>query len=341
MGKSVLEGNDLIITEIPAYASNIIYSEKSNGLGGEIIVSKEFINFFGVTGNEITIKGKTCMELNSNNRYMFDKDNLISYMEQVKSEYVCNALFKYKEFKSEAWKNVDIFGWEKRKKKIKSSTYSKKFNLYMKKTNDKDESKSPRYYIAGTDSELYSIVIKYCIIPEYTNIRVVKTNNSTGGCNYTFLLEAQSLDNLQEIIEAQHATDETKLSVKSKEELFDSAREKSNTAEKNQEGTTVTTKIYKRDSAVAAYVKKRADGKCDLCGKEAPFKDKKGLPFLEEHHVERLADGGKDSIDNAVALCPNCHRQIHVACTDEIMSGLMERLLAYAEIEKIFLGQND
>jgi 5-methylcytosine-specific restriction protein A len=29
------------------------------------------------------------------------------------------------------------------------------------------------------------------------------------------------------------------------------------------------------------------------------------------HHRVRLADGGDDTTDNAVALCPNCHRKAH------------------------------
>jgi 5-methylcytosine-specific restriction protein A len=36
-----------------------------------------------------------------------------------------------------------------------------------------------------------------------------------------------------------------------------------------------------------------------------------GLPYLELHYVQGLADGGADAVSNAVALCPNCHREIH------------------------------
>lgn len=71
-----------------------------------------------------------------------------------------------------------------------------------------------------------------------------------------------------------------------------------------------------------------------MCGSEALFIDKKGLPYLEEHHVVRLADGGADAIDNAVALCPNCHRRVHVVGTKKIQKSLFQRLMAYAELEK-------
>jgi hypothetical protein len=36
-----------------------------------------------------------------------------------------------------------------------------------------------------------------------------------------------------------------------------------------------------------------------------------GSPFLETHHLIRLADGGPDTVENAVAVCPNCHRRLH------------------------------
>ncbi|MEE7094460.1 HNH endonuclease, partial [Escherichia coli O10] len=36
-----------------------------------------------------------------------------------------------------------------------------------------------------------------------------------------------------------------------------------------------------------------------------------GTPFLEVHHIEWLSKGGEDSVENAIALCPNCHRQAH------------------------------
>ena len=44
----------------------------------------------------------------------------------------------------------------------------------------------------------------------------------------------------------------------------------------------------------------------------APFKKRNGEPFLEVHHVMWLSEGGSDSIENTVALCPNCHRKVHV-----------------------------
>ena len=81
-----------------------------------------------------------------------------------------------------------------------------------------------------------------------------------------------------------------------------------------------------RDAAVVAYVKKAAAGRCDLCGNDAPFKNKGGEPYLECHHVTRLADGGEDAIANAVALCANCHRKMHILNRSADKKTLLARI---------------
>ncbi|WP_223275477.1 HNH endonuclease [Paenibacillus elgii] len=42
------------------------------------------------------------------------------------------------------------------------------------------------------------------------------------------------------------------------------------------------------------------------------MENKQGESYLETHHVEWLAGGGKDSIYNTVALCPNCPKKMHI-----------------------------
>jgi 5-methylcytosine-specific restriction protein A len=74
----------------------------------------------------------------------------------------------------------------------------------------------------------------------------------------------------------------------------------------------VETAQYQRNVWVAEHAKRRANGTCQLCTKPAPFMDSKGKPYLETHHIEWLSTGGADTISNTVALCPNCHRKMHV-----------------------------
>jgi 5-methylcytosine-specific restriction protein A len=74
----------------------------------------------------------------------------------------------------------------------------------------------------------------------------------------------------------------------------------------------VLQKVFLRNADVVAEVMDRAGGICERCGTPAPFisaKTKK--PYLEVHHKKTLASGGEDTVENAEAVCPNCHRQAH------------------------------
>lgn len=81
---------------------------------------------------------------------------------------------------------------------------------------------------------------------------------------------------------------------------------------------------YVRNQYVNEYAKRRAHGVCQLCGNRAPFVDKSGKPFLETHHIIWLSDGGADSLDNTVALCPNCHRKMHILNLEEDIEKLLK-----------------
>ena len=88
--------------------------------------------------------------------------------------------------------------------------------------------------------------------------------------------------------------------------------------------------IYReRNQYISEYTKERANGICDLCEKEAPFKDKNGRPYLESHHVITLAENGPDAIYNTVAICPNCHRKIHVLHQKEDIDKLSKVIMKY------------
>ncbi len=75
----------------------------------------------------------------------------------------------------------------------------------------------------------------------------------------------------------------------------------------------VEVSLVVRDPNVKAWVLINANGVCEYCRSNAPFNSTSGIPYLEVHHVKRLADRGADTIDNTVALCPNCHKAIHYA----------------------------
>lgn len=69
---------------------------------------------------------------------------------------------------------------------------------------------------------------------------------------------------------------------------------------------------YRRNPDVIVAVQRRANGVCDRCKKKAPFlRRSDSSPYLEIHHWKPLGEGGEDTVENAGALCPNCHRELH------------------------------
>lgn len=79
-------------------------------------------------------------------------------------------------------------------------------------------------------------------------------------------------------------------------------------------GTAITTNEttqYHRSPQVKRYVEARAEGQCEGCGDPAPFTSKTGKPYLHVHHIYELSNGGSDTPETVVALCPNCHYRVH------------------------------
>jgi len=67
-----------------------------------------------------------------------------------------------------------------------------------------------------------------------------------------------------------------------------------------------------QNGKIAELARRRANGICQLCDQPAPFANTKGEPYLESHHIIWLFQGGEDTVENTVALCPNCHKKMHI-----------------------------
>ncbi len=98
--------------------------------------------------------------------------------------------------------------------------------------------------------------------------------------------------------------------------------------------TRVKTNVYERNVWVAEFAKRLAKGNCQLCLQPAPFNDKKGTAYLETHHIIWLSQGGEDTPENTVALCPNCHRKMHIVDDNRDIELLTQR--AKHQIETFF-----
>jgi 5-methylcytosine-specific restriction protein A len=66
---------------------------------------------------------------------------------------------------------------------------------------------------------------------------------------------------------------------------------------------------HTRPELLKRFALRSAGGVCQGCGEEIRFVDIHGDPFLEIHHLHRRVDGGSNSPENVIALCPDCHRR--------------------------------
>ncbi len=74
----------------------------------------------------------------------------------------------------------------------------------------------------------------------------------------------------------------------------------------------VTRDDFVRNPYVVAATIHRSNGRCEMPGcTRGLFQKDSGAPYLEVHHVVPLAEDGDDTLANAAALCPHCHRELH------------------------------
>ncbi|EQB8942034.1 HNH endonuclease [Vibrio parahaemolyticus] len=86
-----------------------------------------------------------------------------------------------------------------------------------------------------------------------------------------------------------------------------------------------TSTVYERNVWVAEYAKRLAGGICQLCLQPAPFQTQKNEPYLETHHIKWLSRGGTDTPSNTIALCPNCHKKMHIIDLKEDIALLSKK----------------
>ena len=100
-------------------------------------------------------------------------------------------------------------------------------------------------------------------------------------------------------------------------------------SKKPKKSQTSSTK-YVRNPEVVAWVLNFANGICECCKKSAPFIKEDGDTFLEVHHLKQLADGGSDTTTNAIAVCPNCHRELHFGKNKSII-----KMKVFASVKRL------
>lgn len=151
---------------------------------------------------------------------------------------------------------------------------------------------------------------------------------------YIFPLKLQQGERFLEQLSVQEWKQEKKKKAKilSVEELEKRALKSNAKCEEYK----TTVKQYIRNEYVIEFAKRLATGICQLCDTPAPFNDKNGDAYLETHHIEWLARGGEDTIYNTVALCPNCHKKMHVLDLDKDKEFLLQKMKVKLEQAGLF-----
>lgn len=117
--------------------------------------------------------------------------------------------------------------------------------------------------------------------------------------------------------------EESRVGSLSTRQLYERAHGRTNSVSTRSVSNSNTS--YTRSDLIRDFALRVADGECQACHDSAPFKNKSGKPFLEVHHLFRISDGGVDAPENVVAVCPNCHREIHYGQSgEEINTRLIE-----------------
>jgi 5-methylcytosine-specific restriction enzyme A len=139
----------------------------------------------------------------------------------------------------------------------------------------------------------------------YEGHHIERAPDRRGTERNAIVFELRPLEAVAEVVEADRVPSGGTL-----EEL----RQRAITAAVNpsQPSTQGLRNVYQRSRDVRNYVLARANGSCEGCSLPAPFLRSDGTPYLEPHHLRRLSDGGPDHPAHVIALCPNCHRRVHV-----------------------------
>ena len=234
-----------------------------------------------------------------------------------------------KEFREWALQQYNKDGVVYKEKSI--SNYNSSLNTILGKLH-LDEKYGFASVYSCDDVELFeSLYIDIFTNPKFGELNLRFNHTHSAALNlyrrYVRYLEAQKIGVIKKAVVDNEADGErTKAKALSDTDLLIRVKNKENTLYIER---TVISTSYIRDQEIAEYAIRRADGKCDLCRNEAPFNKKDGTPYLEAHHGEWLARGGSDVIENVVALCPTCHRRIHVLDRKEDTVALKRRLRSY------------
>ena len=165
--------------------------------------------------------------------------------------------------------------------------------------------------------------MKWC--PGKMKMKFVDPSRDNKEREAIFVADLGSSDFICDIEFFVNAVHRFKASLDDPKKLSDSEISEKAASATAKSSKTAAVVVYARNPYVAEYAKRRARGICDLCRRRAPFKNASNEHYLECHHIVWLAHGGADCPENTVALCPNCHRKMHIVKDEKDINELQRR----------------
>lgn len=87
------------------------------------------------------------------------------------------------------------------------------------------------------------------------------------------------------------------------------------------------TTVYERDPWLVALRRARADNHCEVPNCAYPaFLAKDGSDYCEVHHIVPLSDGGSDTLENMICLCPSHHVEAHRGKNADELKATFEKV---------------
>ncbi len=185
------------------------------------------------------------------------------------------------------------------------------------------EQSSAEYRISGTRSKLYKFEGLFDVLSH--EIVVANSGKREGDALLLFkLVPADSIftNATQDVQDVSEPGKETDLSALKKAII---------TTPIGANVSLTLTQYRRRSSDVRRYALIRANGICEKCNKPAPFETLNKQPYLEVHHILKLADDGPDLPQNVAAICPNCHREAHFGAGHEAFNKSLSVTISQKE----------
>lgn len=217
---------------------------------------------------------------------------------------------------------AEIVGWEDKRElsQERISEVDREINNYQPKENglymENDKGQKVVNLITIRSLRALAFSIPVTNLTKVSDNKPHKIRTQAGGWSKVYALQIENYElpsytktQIEEIHEKEY---------KNSKLLDNNERnERIKSAKKYPEKIQIVSIGFRRNADVVVEVLNRAKGICELCQKPAPFIRKSdGTPYLEVHHKEPLSEDGYDTVENAIAVCPNCHKKLHFGVED-------------------------